>query len=239
MEISGKKYIFTLLITVAIFITAFFVSNSLNKKKIEVVRAVEDKLSLNILSSETQSALLQETLCKDVNNTFLSRELSDLGDKLSYTASQNSPDNIDVANLKHYYSLLEIKDYLLMKNVTAKCGFKPTFILYFYSDKNTCPDCEKAGYVLDALHEKYPEMRIYSFDYGSDESAVQTLISIYHVEQKLPAMIVNSDPYYGFRNLDTLETTIPAFIRLKLESEKKAKDVLTASSTNSSTKNSF
>ncbi|CAN5157807.1 hypothetical protein BH11PAT3_BH11PAT3_3280 [soil metagenome] len=235
MAIRGKKYIFTFLITAAIFGTAIYISNSLNKKKIDEVRAVEDRLSLNILSSETQSALLQETLCKDVNNTFLSHELGDLGDKLSYTASQNSPGNSDVANLKQYYSLLEIKDYLLMKNITAKCGVKPTFILYFYSNKIDCPDCEKAGYVLDALHEKYPAMRIYSFDYGSDESAVQTLISIYHVEPKLPAMIVNSDPYYGFRTLDAMETTIPALARLKKEAEKAALDAKTASSTPTTT----
>jgi hypothetical protein len=110
--------------------------------------------------------------------------------------------------------------------------------LYFYSNKAECPDCEKNGYVLDALHEKYPDMRIYSFDYNSEEAAVQTLISIYHVEPKLPAMIINNDPYYGFRSLQTLETTIPEIARLKAEYERKSKESFSASSTSTTTKGS-
>jgi hypothetical protein len=234
MAISNKKYFFAFVITAAIFGTALYISNSLNQRKLNEVRAVEDRLSLNILSSETQSALLEETLCKDVHNTFLSQELGDLGDKLSYAASQNKPNNEEVRNLKQYYSLLEIKDYLLMKNITSKCGVNPTFILYFYSDKSDCPDCEKTGYVLDALHNKYPNMRIYSFDYYSEEPAVKTLISIYHVEPTLPALIINSDPYYGFKNLDTLETKVPAISRLKAEAKAQAA-LDAASSTKAST----
>jgi hypothetical protein len=228
---SNKKYIFAFLITAAIFVTALYVSNTLNEKKLNEVRLVEDRLSLNILSSETQSALLQETSCKDVNNTFLTYELADLGNKLSYAASQNDPDNAQIVTLKHYYSLLEIKDYLLMKNITAKCGIKPTFLLYFYSDKAGCPDCEKMGYVLDALHEKYPGIRIYSFDYNSDEPAVKSLISIYHVDSKLPALIANSDPYYGFKTVNQLETKIPSLARLKAEFDAKAQASSTAATT--------
>lgn len=236
MAINSKKYVFAFFITAAIFGTAIYISNFFNQKKINEVRSVENRLSLNILSSEVQSSLLQETQCKDVNNTFLSHELGDLGDKLSYAASQNSPDNEDIQTLKDYYSLLEIKDYLLMKTITQKCGVKSTFILYFYGNKEQCPDCEKTGFVLDALHEKYPNLRIYSFDYNSTEPAVKTLISIYHIENKLPALIINSDPYYGFKNLDNLEANVPAITRLKTDLEKQKAREGAASSTATSTK---
>jgi hypothetical protein len=210
-----KKYIFAFLITVAIFGTAIYVSNYIGNKRLDDVRTVESQISLDILSSETQTALLEETACSDINNNYLSEQLGALGDKLSYAASQNSPDNSDIENLKEYYSLLEIKDYLLMKKITTKCGVHPTFILYFYSDASKCPDCEKTGFVLDALRQKYPSIRIYSFDYNINQAAVKTLISIYHINGNLPAMIINGDPYYGFRSLDELESTIPAIKRLK------------------------
>lgn len=215
--INNKKYIFALLITVAIFGTAIFVSNYLSRKRLDDVRTVESQLSLNMLSNETQSALLEETSCKDVNNTYLSGQLNELGNKLSFAANQSGPNNADVRNLKEYYTLLEIKDYLLMKKVTEKCGVHPTFILYFYTDGANCADCEKTGFVLDALHDKYPGMRIYSFDYDLDQAALKTLISIYHIEDNLPALIINGDPYYGYRSLNDLETTVPALRRLKAE----------------------
>jgi len=212
---DNKKYIYAFLITVAIFGTAIFVSSYLGQKRLDEVRAVENQLSLDILSSEAQTSLLEETACSDVNNNYLSSQLDELRDKLSYTASQNSPKNADIENLKEYYSLLEIKDYLLMKKVTVKCGSHPTFILYFYANPDKCPDCEKTGYVLDALRQKYPSVRTYSFDYYMDQVAVKTLISIYHLNGSLPALIINGDPYYGYQNLDELEKTVPALQRLK------------------------
>ncbi len=212
---DNKKYIFAFLITIAIFVVAIFMSNYLGQKKLEDVRAVENQLSLDILSSETQSTLLEETSCSDVKNNYLSGQLAELGDKLSYAASQNSANNADIKNLKEYYSLLEIKDYLLMKKITTKCGSHPTFILYFYANTDKCPDCEKTGFVLDALRQKYPSIRIYSFDYQLDQVAVKTLISVYHLNGILPALIINGDPYYGYQSLDELETTVPALQRLK------------------------
>lgn len=212
---DNKKYIFAFLITLAIFGTAIFASNYLGQKKLDDVRAVENQLSLDILSSETQTSLLEETACSDVNNNYLSSQLDDLRNKLSYAASQNSPKNADIENLKEYYSLLEIKDYLLMKKVTVKCGTHPTFILYFYANSDKCQDCEKTGFVLDALRQKYPSIRTYSFDYNINQVAVKTLISIYHVNGNLPALIINGDPYYGYQSLDELEKTVPALRRLK------------------------
>ena len=225
-----KKYIFAFLITVVIFATAIYISNYLANKRLDDVRTVENQISLDILSSETQTSLLEETACSDINNNYLSEQLGTLGDKLSYAASQNNPNNADIENLKENYSLLEIKDYLLMKKIADKCGVHPTFVLYFYANSTTCPDCEKTGFVLDALRQKYPTIRIYSFDYNMNQVAVKTLISIYHIKGNLPAMIINGDPYYGYRSLDELETTVPAIKRLKA--------ALMASSTPSTTNTS-
>jgi hypothetical protein len=187
----------------------------LGQKKLDDVRAVENQLSLDILSSETQTSLLEETACSDVNNNYLSGQLAELSDKLSYAASQSSMNNADVENLKESYALLEIKDYLLMKKITAKCGNHSTFILYFYASPDKCPDCEKTGFVLDALRQKYPTVRTYSFDYNMNQVAVKTLISIYHVDDNLPALIVNGDPYYGYQSLNDLENTVPILKYLK------------------------
>src|SRR3990167_2726454 len=87
----------------------------------------------------------------------------------------------DLEYLKRSYFLLEIKDYLLMKRLTEKCGIKPTFILYFYSTKDACEECQRTGYVLTALRDKYTDLRVYSFDYHFDLGAISTLVSIYKV----------------------------------------------------------
>lgn len=208
--INSRKYIAAFAITAVIFATAIFVSNMLGQKKLEDVRNIENRVALDILSSETQFSLLEETSCKDIGPGFLSKELGSLGEKLTYGEGQPelNTDNLDY--LKRSYFLLEIKDYLLMKRLTQKCGIKPTFILYFYSTKDACEDCEKMGYVLTVLRDKYPDLRVYSFDYHYDVEAINTLTSIYKVKSELPALIVNGETIYGFHTVEDLETTVPA-----------------------------
>ena len=217
---QSRKYIFAFVITALIFGTAVFISNYFNHKKLDEVRAVENRVAIDILSSETQFSLLEETSCKDIGSGFLAQSLNELADKLSYAENQNNFDHTEVEDLKRSYSLLEIKDYLLMKKVTEKCGIRPTFILYFYTTAEECDDCEKEGYVLTALREKYPAVRVYSFDYNLDLDAIRTLQAIYRVRDTLPAMIINSEPYYGFKTLDFLEESVPALRLLKLKSDR-------------------
>lgn len=209
--IDGKKYLVAFLITAAIFGTAIFASNLFTNKKIENVREIENRVALDILSSETQFALLAETSCRDIGPGFLSKELGPLGERLSYAENQKGFNSADVDSLKRSYFLLEIKDYLLMKRLTEKCNIKPTFILYFYSsDESRCQDCEKTGYVLTALRDKYPDLRVYSFDFDYDLGAIKTLISINKVKDQLPALIINGVPYYGFKTVEELEKAVPA-----------------------------
>ncbi len=212
---DSKKYLFAFLITALIFGTAIFASTKLNDKKVADVRAIEDRVALDILSSETQFALLAETSCRDIGPGFLSKELGPLGEKLSYAENTNGFNEEDVESLKNSYFLLEIKDYLLMKRLTEKCNIKPTFILYFYSTKDKCEDCEKMGFVLTEMRNRYPDLRVYSFDYNNDLGAIDTLVSIYKVKDELPAIIVNGTPYYGYRDIEALEAQIPALKALK------------------------
>ena len=171
-------------------------------------------MALDILSSETQFALLEETSCKDIGPGFISKELGSLGGKLVYAENQTGFNTEDIDYLKRSYFLLEIKDYLLMKRLTEKCGIKPTFILYFYSTKDSCEDCERMGYVLTALRDKYPDLRVYSFDYHFDVGAINTLVSIYKVKPDLPAMIINTQTYYGYHSVEDLEKSVPALREL-------------------------
>src|SRR5207302_1786932 len=151
---------------------------------------------------ETQFDLLQEHSCVDVSeNTVLPAELTSLGNQLSYLESQGNGSQSEIVRLKKLYSLLEIKDYLVMKQLAARCNLQPVFILYFYSNKGDCADCEKQGYVLTSLAQEYPQLRIYSFDYNLDVPALQTLVSIDQVGPHLPALIINHKAYYGFQSM--------------------------------------
>jgi hypothetical protein len=179
------------------------------------MRSIQDKLATDILSSETQYTLLSELSCEqDPGNENLSTELNDLANKINDSES-NLKGNSDVTELKRYYSVLEIKDFLLTKKINEKC--KGTFVplLYFYTTANNCTECVKQGFVLTELREKYPNLRVYSFDYSLDLSALRALIKIYKIDDtKLPAIVLNEHTYTGFQTVEDIEKIDPAIVKL-------------------------
>jgi hypothetical protein len=209
--IDTRKYIFTFFVTVSIFATAFFASTFFSNKRVENVKFIQDNIAIDILSSETQFDLLKEVSCQNVNDSMLSPELNILGDKLSHTESERGEKDSDVIYLKKYYSLLQVKDYLLSKKLAEKCGAlkKPVFIIYFYSNKGDCLDCQKEGYVLTRLKEKYPELRVYSFDYNLELSVIDSLKAIYRIKDALPALVIEDKTYTGYKSIADLELLLP------------------------------
>ncbi len=211
-----SNYGIAFLITAIIFATALFASNYFNNRRIADIRATQDNISTDILSLQTQFDLMQEHSCADISeNTILPSELQTLANQLSYMESQGQTNQAEVTRLKRLYSLLEIKDYLLMKQLAARCGLKPVFILYFYSNEGDCADCQKQGYVLTSLAQTYPQLRIYSFDYDLDVSALQTLIDIDKIQKTLPALYINGKAYYGFQSVDDVTKILPQLASLQ------------------------
>jgi hypothetical protein len=208
---AWQKYILAFLITAAIFGTAFYIASRLDSRRIADIRAAQESVSIDILSSETQYELLGNLDCKTIaQNPVLSSELNSLASRLSYAEQNLGINNPEVIQLKKQYSLLEIKDYLLMERVSERCNIKPVFILYFYSNAGDCKDCANTGDVLTYLRQKYPGLRVYSFDYNLNLSAVHTLISLRGLTGQLPAFIINDrPPVYGFKTLEQIQTLIP------------------------------
>ncbi|KND50209.1 MAG: hypothetical protein AB198_02610 [Parcubacteria bacterium C7867-003] len=217
--IDYKKYVFSFVITALIFATAIYLSNYFGQKKLDEIRNIQDKISIDILSSETQFSLLEQSSCKDIGTGSLSTELSSLEAKLTYTENQRGTEDPEVQTLKRYYSLLEIKDYLLMNKISEKCNKTPLSIIYFYSNDASCRDCEREGFVLTRLRETYPDLRVYSFDYDMDLSAVKTLISINKVKNELPAIVIKDQVYYGFQSIEDIEKAVPELAKLKAKSD--------------------
>lgn len=214
-NIDWKKYLIVLLITTGLFFTAIYLSNYFGNKKINQLKTIQDQIAIDILSSETQFSLLSELSCKNISDSVFSGELAELGNKLEWS-QENLGDSGEVSYLKKYYSLLQIKDYLLAKRISERCGIKSAFILYFYTTAENCSLCKEEGMVLSALRVKYPELRVYSFDYSTDLSAVTSMLQIYKIKDTaLPAMVIDDSVFSGFQSLENLEAYIKGSFKLQ------------------------
>lgn len=214
-NIDWKKYLIVLLITTCLFFTAAYLSNYFGNQKLSQLKNIQDKIAIDILSSETQFSLLSELSCKNISDSVYSPELGELGSKLEWS-EQNIGDTDEVAYLKKYYSLLQIKDYLLAKKIAERCKVKSAFVLYFYTTAENCSLCQQESIVLETLRLKYPELRVYSFDYSTDLSAVTSMLQIYKIKDTaLPALVVDDDVLTGFHSLEDLEVRINESFKLQ------------------------
>lgn len=214
-NIDWKKYLIVLLITAGLFVSASYLSNYFGNQKINQLKTIQDKIAIDILSSETQFSLLSELSCKNISDSVFSSELGELGSKLAWS-QENLGATDEVSYLKKYYSLLQIKDYLLAKKISARCGVKSAFILYFYTTAANCSLCEEESLVLSSLRTEYPELRVYSFDYSTDLSAVTSMLQIYKIKDTvLPALVIDDEVLTGFHDIDDLSARVKESFKLQ------------------------
>lgn len=211
MSPSARNSLIALAITIALFVTVLGAVDYLNQARVAEIGAIEDRIAIDTLSLETQFDLLAEAPCEDLSaSSVLSTELNNLGERLSYTEDRLGSDNAEVVKLKRQYTLLEIKDYLLMKRLARECkDLKPVFVLYFYSNLGDCPDCGRAGFALSYLREKYPSLRVYALDANLDLGALRTLKSVLAIEPPFPAHVINGKNFSGLSSLADLEDKLP------------------------------
>ncbi len=216
-----KTAFIALLVTVGIFITVVLLSRMITNQKIVSIRDAQDSIALDIMSSETEFSLLSELSCKNIGTSTLTQQLNEMAEKITYSET-NIGKSDEVLKLKKYYTLLEIKDFLLTQKISERCGKPITSILYVYTTAANCSECTKQGFVLTALREKYPDLRVYSFDYNVDLSALHALLSTYNIKDTaLPAIIVGENMHTGFQALEDIEKLIPAEVKA-LEAKEKA-----------------
>jgi thiol-disulfide isomerase/thioredoxin len=211
MKSEAKRYFIVFIITAAIFLLAFWMSTVFSNNKISQLREIQEQIAIDILSTETRYSLLEQTSCDHAVSGSeveqgLSRELNDLARRLKFMESQFGVENEDVLFIKKYYSLLQVKDFLLMEELNDRCGEELFTILYFH--QGDCPDCQKQSLVLDELVEEYPGTRVYWFDKDVNTPPIQTMLSIFDIEQG-PALVINDKTYEGFLTFEEIQEIAP------------------------------
>lgn len=210
MSLVTRNALIALGITVVLMTIVTFAIRYLNQARLTELSAIEDQLSIDTLSLDTQFSLLENAPCDSAaSSTALTSELADFGNRLAFAETQLGSSHPQVQRLKERYSLLEIRDYLITERIAAACGTKPITVLYFYSNEGDCPDCDKAGYNLSYLRSTYPSLRVYAFDYHLELGALKTFISVHRVKPPFPAFVINGKRYNGFTTLDDLRSQFP------------------------------
>ncbi len=206
-KMQASKYVAAFAMTTVIFLIGFIIGGYINESKLSTIDELQQDLTKDTISSELQFILLTEHPCESLHADQLTEELYDIGTKLDFMESKMGKKNKDVIKLKEYYSLLEIRHWLLMKRANEECNSSYDLIHYLYSNKGDCDDCEQQGYVLSTIHKKYPTVNIYSFDINIDDPALGSIKDLYGITTA-PSLVINGITEEGFRDKEFIENNL-------------------------------
>ena len=209
-RMQKTKYLAVFATTTLIFIVGILVGNYFASLKLEKIDDIESQLKIDTLGTELQFSLFAQQPCGFINSTPLIDELHELGVKLDHMENILGKKNKDVLMLKDYYSILELRQWMLENEIKDKCGENRTLVLYFYSnDKDACPKCEEQGFILTYIRKNFKDVNIYSFDADSDNAAIKAIKSIYQIET-VPTVVVNGKKVENFATKDMMSDMINA-----------------------------
>lgn len=203
-KLKTSRYVAAFALTIIVFLVGYIVGGQISEMKLQNLQRLEQEIRVESLSNELVFQLVQKDLCASINMTSYTEELASIGKKLTYMETIYGFDAPEVVQLKNYYSLLQIRHWMLAQEVNNKCGYDKPTILYFYTNEG-CVDCEDQGLVLTNVYRNYPLFNTYSLEYNLENPAIEFLEERYDIKREhLPTLVIDGEVLYGFQSKDFL-----------------------------------
>ncbi|NQU78520.1 hypothetical protein HQ545_02000 [Candidatus Woesearchaeota archaeon] len=205
-NIQPGKYLTVFAITTLIFIVGILIGNYFASQKLDQIAYIGQDLKTDTVAMELQYELIAEDPCSHVNSTPLADELYEMASKLDYMESRLGEDDRNVMDLKEYYSMLELRHWLLIQKTNKECNRTSLPILFFYMNEDECNNCNEQGFILTWARRNYEDIYVYSFDYTIPNAALDTIKRRFDIEGA-PAVVIGKETYNRFvakKELDTI-----------------------------------
>ncbi len=203
-KIYWNKYLSVFLITFLTFLVIFLLVQKISYQTSADIIKIQKDMNNYLLALNLQSEIAKEYICS-VDVFEITKEKAEIGIQLDSLEKNLGSENEIVKDIKSQYTLLSIRQWLLVKRFKQECNPSLNIILFFYSNKVEKDKSEAQGYVLDYIYKKYTDkVVIYALDADQNNPALNTLKDIYKVE-KAPTVIINERKYENVLSASDIE----------------------------------
>jgi hypothetical protein len=203
-KISKNKLILALTITFIIFIIGLVIGITITNMKLSNIDRLEKELITDIYAIELQYQILSKDPCnKMIDRAPLTDELYQIAQRLEFMEQNLGETNKEVIRLKNYYSTLQIKHWLIMKEMKKTCNEEISLAIYFYDIKKECNNCPNQGYILTYLRENNDNFYVYALNSKAQNAAIQTLKQLYNITTT-PTIIIDENKLEGFQTKENI-----------------------------------
>ncbi len=223
-SLSKDKYIIAGTITLGIFLLGLFLGLAIEGKRVNYIESVSRKQNLDFSSLQLQYAFIdqlsQEKNCQAVQKTFEQNinNLESTRIRLENFDRDATLNKNELDLLKNEYLLAQIRYWLLAERTRKLCGTDIVTILYFFSDEEECPDCEKQAFVLTYLKKRFKDkLLIFSFDSKFESEPMVPLLKKAYDITTYPTIVVEGKARAGFKDKNAILREICSYYKEKTE----------------------
>ncbi len=208
-KISKTKYFMAGFFTLVIFLLGLFLGFVIEGKRVSYIEESSrlEKLDFNSLQLQYSyvEQLSQEGNCDAVSKTFEStiESLEKSRIRLENFEQTSKINKYEFELLRREYMNAQMRYWLLASRSKEICDVERPNILYFYSTKKDCPDCQEQAFILTYLKKLFDDkVLIFSFDGKyEDEPMFPILKKTYGIET-YPSIVIEGEVFHGFTSKD-------------------------------------
>ncbi|MFH1971855.1 MAG: hypothetical protein ABIJ18_00070 [archaeon] len=208
-KISWKLYVFSLVVTIMIFVFGLSIGLVIEKERLQAVEEINLEQSIQMKSLQLQQFYLESgsVNCEAMNELF-DVNMQGLFDSMNRVIEYNKKALIDSSLFEYQlrdYFLTEIQFLLFSDELDKQCGMDSVTVIYFYDENEQ----DVQGEVLDYLKKIFEErMLVFSFDSNfKEEPMIDVLMTSYDVTT-FPTVIVNGKKFENGVGSDELKDYI-------------------------------
>ena len=191
-ELDWNRIILAFLIANLLFFIGigigYFVREIMEKTTI----TFQQQISNEYVSLETLSMLEKDFPCSSFSLDKSSEKLDYIGSLIDSLEIKKGVNDKGVLEIKKFYTILEARHYVLIKERNLKCNENFSTIIYLYSNKKECKlEVDKISFILSYLIKQYPNLKVYSFDLNLDSEIINFFKSKYKIKNECYSVILN------------------------------------------------
>lgn len=174
-----------------------YTAESQMKAEFEGIRSESNMLEVLSLLRERG-----EAECPLLEKSFadLTKRTEEYGASLDYMEKKLGKLDPEVMRLKSEYSVMQARNYLLLREIEDECLTDPVIIVYFYTNDEYSKGTDQGIALADALSglpAVRDRARVYHFDVNVKSPIIDALKEQYGVKA-VPTTIINGKKHEGF-----------------------------------------
>ncbi len=209
-KISKKKFFLILVLTSIIFSIGVFIGSKFTSHVIIDIEQSQEALKNQISGINLKNEILKKTDICSLSWDSIWKDKVELGNLVEILEKRLGKEDPKVISLKTDYQLVQVRTWLLLKEIKERCSIPTKIILFFYTNKKDDLKgdhklSEAQGVVLNAIYQKYgSDVSIFSFDINIKNPAIETLMYIYGITNT-PTLVIEDKTYIGFKSIPEIE----------------------------------